>query len=95
MAGIPGAIAKKRGHPNTEAIRICGWCSLVLWPVWLVAIIWAHTGPKEALRFRVSCADRSTGREFVWECQAGTAQEAEAKAQQMGYLVTGTQPVDE
>ncbi|MCH8821945.1 MAG: DUF3302 domain-containing protein [Planctomycetes bacterium] len=46
IAGWPGRIAKRRGHPNREAINICGWIGILLWPCWIVAIIWAHTSTK-------------------------------------------------
>lgn len=41
----PYRIAKQRNHPKTEAILVCCVLSLVLWPLWLVAAIWAHTEP--------------------------------------------------
>ena len=40
----PGWIAKSRGHPSWEAIRLCGFIGLLLWPCWLIALIWAYTG---------------------------------------------------
>lgn len=42
---VPGRIARRRGHPSAEVIRICGLIGLLIWPLWLVAYIWAHTGP--------------------------------------------------
>ena len=46
LGGWPGRIAKRRGHANREAINICGWIGILLWPCWIVAIIWAHTSTK-------------------------------------------------
>jgi len=40
----PGHIAKDRGHPSWEAIRLCGLIGLFIWPCWLIALIWAYTG---------------------------------------------------
>jgi hypothetical protein len=44
LAYTPGKIARKRGHPSAEAIRICGVVGVLFWPLWLFAYIWAHTG---------------------------------------------------
>jgi hypothetical protein len=41
---VPGSIAKRRGHPSWEAIRICGLIGLLIWPCWIIALIWAYTG---------------------------------------------------
>ena len=45
LAFVPGWIARRRGHPSAQAIGICGVLGLLIWPLWLVAYIWAHTGP--------------------------------------------------
>ena len=45
LARAPGAIARDRGHPSAEAINICGWIGLLVWPAWWVALVWAYTGP--------------------------------------------------
>jgi len=45
FAGLPGWVAEHRGHHNTDAIRLCGVIGLLIWPCWLVALIWAHTRP--------------------------------------------------
>jgi hypothetical protein len=44
LAVLPGQIAKRRGHPSWQAIAICGFVGLFLFPCWIVAIIWAFTG---------------------------------------------------
>ena len=45
LGGLPGAIARGRQHPQATAITICGWIGLLTFGVvWLVALIWAHTG---------------------------------------------------
>ena len=43
MAGMPGRIARLRNHSDATAIAVCGWVSIVFWPPWLVAIVWAFT----------------------------------------------------
>lgn len=44
LCALPGDIAAARGNPNREAINVCSWMGLIIWPLWVVAIIWAHTG---------------------------------------------------
>lgn len=44
LARLPGQIAKKRGHPQAEAINVAGWLGLFFFGViWALAIIWAFT----------------------------------------------------
>ena len=46
------------------------------------------------MRFRLHCADKNTGKEFDFEVDADTIQEAEAKGQAAGMLVSEVVPVD-
>lgn len=44
LSALPGNIAKRRNHPQEEAITVCGWLGLVTGGIcWIVAFIWAHT----------------------------------------------------
>lgn len=44
LAALPGAIARERKHPQTEAITACGWLSLLtLFATWPIALVWAYT----------------------------------------------------
>jgi hypothetical protein len=43
IAAWPGKIAARRGHPQADAIRWCGWLGLVTAVAWPIAMIWAHT----------------------------------------------------
>ena len=45
IAYIPPRIAKARGHESADAIGVCSAIGLFIWPLWVVALIWAHTGP--------------------------------------------------
>ena len=46
FGSIPGNIAKKRGHPQTEAIQALGWIGIITLGVsWFIAIVWAYTNP--------------------------------------------------
>jgi uncharacterized membrane protein len=42
---LPGKIAKDRGHPQAEAIRICSLLGLLIFPFWMIALLWAYTKP--------------------------------------------------
>lgn len=44
---LPGQIAKKRNHPQAEAINVCGWWGAITMGLLMpLAFIWAHTVPK-------------------------------------------------
>lgn len=43
---LPGRIARKRGHPQAEAIAVCGWWGAVTLGVLSpIAYVWAYTNP--------------------------------------------------
>ena len=42
LGGLPGAIARARGHPQAEAINICGWMGVITIVLWPVAMVWAY-----------------------------------------------------
>ena len=42
---LPGKIAESRGHPQAEAIRICSLLGLIIFPFWMVALLWAYIKP--------------------------------------------------
>jgi hypothetical protein len=48
LALLPGAVARRRGHPNATAVSICGFIGAFFFPAWIVAIVWAYTGPAQA-----------------------------------------------
>jgi hypothetical protein len=41
LAALPGRLAKRRGHPQAEAIQLCGWLGLPTGILWIVAMVWA------------------------------------------------------
>ena len=46
IAPIPGNIARKRGHPQADAIMVLGWLGIVtLGLAWPIALVWAYTRP--------------------------------------------------
>ena len=42
---LPGEIAARRKHPQAEAIRICSLMGLIIFPFWMVALLWAYMKP--------------------------------------------------
>jgi hypothetical protein len=43
LAMLPGTIARRRGHPWTQAVTIAGWVTLFLgFALWPVVLIWAY-----------------------------------------------------
>lgn len=44
---MPGKIARKRNHPQAEAISVCGWWGVITMGILCpLAFIWAYTTPK-------------------------------------------------
>jgi len=43
MGALPGHIARSRGHPHADAVRVAGWVTLIFgFALWPVALIWAY-----------------------------------------------------
>lgn len=42
---LPGKIAKKRHHSQAEAIEITAYLGLLVFPLWMAALIWAYLVP--------------------------------------------------
>jgi ACR3 family arsenite efflux pump ArsB len=42
---LPGKIAKKRGHSQVEAIETMSYLGLLVFPLWMGALIWAYLVP--------------------------------------------------
>jgi hypothetical protein len=46
FGSMPGNIAKKRGHPQADAIQALGWIGVITLGVsWFIGIVWAYTKP--------------------------------------------------
>ena len=44
LGPLPGNIAKKRGHPQADAIKVLGWIGIItLGLAWPFALVWAFT----------------------------------------------------
>ncbi len=51
LGPMPGNIAKKRGHPQADAVNVLGWIGVItLGLAWPIALIWAfiRTGEQQA-----------------------------------------------
>ena len=49
LGALPGQIARRRGHPQMDAINAAGWLGLLtLGLLWPLALIWAFTRPRGA-----------------------------------------------
>ncbi|MGC4002012.1 MAG: DUF3302 domain-containing protein [Pirellulales bacterium] len=41
LGSLPGTLAEKRKHPQTDAVRAAGWLGILLPPLWFLAFVWA------------------------------------------------------
>jgi len=41
---LPGEIAERRNHPQAQAITVCSIMGLIVFPFWMVALVWAYAG---------------------------------------------------
>ena len=49
LGSMPGNIAKKRGHPQAEAIQALGWIGIITMGIsWFIGIVWAYTNSNGA-----------------------------------------------
>ena len=48
LGPLPGNIAKNRGHPQADAIKVLGWIGIItLGLAWPIALIWAYSRSNE------------------------------------------------
>lgn len=40
----PGQIAVQRNHPQAKAIEVCSLLGLIVFPLWMAALVWAYGG---------------------------------------------------
>jgi hypothetical protein len=41
LGRVPGARARRRRNRNATFIGVLGWIGIVVWPLWVVALVWA------------------------------------------------------
>ncbi len=46
LGSLPGGIARRRGHPQTDAVTVLGWIGLLFVVLWPVALAWAFVRPQ-------------------------------------------------
>ena len=43
LGALPGHIARSRGHPWADAVRVAGWITLIFgFALWPLSLIWAY-----------------------------------------------------
>jgi len=40
----PGKIAEERGHPQKDAIEATSLMGLMIFPLWMLALVWSYSG---------------------------------------------------
>ncbi|MBK1650211.1 DUF3302 domain-containing protein [Rhabdochromatium marinum] len=55
---MPGKIARKRGNPQEEAIEILSLLGLLIFPLWMAALVWAYLKP---FTLSVALANQAAG----------------------------------
>lgn len=40
----PGKVAEERGHPQKEAIEATSLMGLLIFPLWMLALVWSYSG---------------------------------------------------
>jgi len=40
----PGKVAEQRGHPQKDAIEVTSLLGLLIFPLWMLALVWAYSG---------------------------------------------------
>jgi hypothetical protein len=56
LAALPGQVAKRTGHPQANAINVCGWLGLPTGVLWVVAMVWPFTRRPSAISSEKSLA---------------------------------------
>jgi hypothetical protein len=49
LGQLPGAMARRSGNPQWSTIRLLGWIGLVIWPLWVLAMVWASRSHRAVL----------------------------------------------
>lgn len=48
LGNMPGDIARKRNHPQAQAISVLSWIGLITGIGWFIALVWAYYVPAVA-----------------------------------------------
>ena len=75
LARLPGQIARRRGHPQAEAITAAGWLGVLMVGVfWPLALIWAFSRPRGGDAAFVELQDRVAALEARLAAGQGAAE---------------------
>ena len=44
LHSLPGTIAERKEHPQAQAITVCSVLGLLMFPLWMFALVWAYAG---------------------------------------------------
>ncbi len=62
LGSLPGALARKRGHPQAAAINVAAWLGVAtLGLLWPLALIWAFVEPSSGTPFRATASREEGG----------------------------------
>ncbi len=67
---LPGKVAKKRCHSQTEAIEIMSYLGLLVFPLWMGALIWSYMEPVK-LKATVETSESGNKQELPASVQVG------------------------
>jgi len=81
---LPGKIATKRNHSQVEAIEIMSYLGLLVFPLWMGALIWAYLVPvKLKATVETQTKDKPVSApELVATVQVGEEQTGQAKGEE-------------
>jgi hypothetical protein len=46
---VPGKVARANNHPQLKAIEACSLMGLIIFPFWMVAMVWANIRPARVM----------------------------------------------
>ena len=74
LGPMPGKVARRRGHPQADAIGVLGWIGIVtLGPAWLAALVWAYAMPAGAAGLSERVAALENALRLLENAQRGDA----------------------
>jgi len=76
----PGKIAKERNHPQVEAIEVTSLLGLLIFPLWMAALVWAYSGAVVGNLYRDAREESGDQEENAVEPGAEAARQAGDKA---------------
>ena len=60
LAWLPGDLARKRHSPWAEAINVAGWVGILLFPIWMLALIAAFVQPRTGEGAQIAISESET-----------------------------------